>query len=74
MGNMVKLELPLEGDEATILDDVLGMWIDGIEAEIPVVVGSDTEAHWALYELRKQRTNIQAIRLRLQLLREEVTS
>ncbi len=63
---MPNITLELSDQEATYLADILQMWIEGIEGEIPKVSTEDAiEAHWALYGLRSQFTTAQSMRMRL---------
>ena len=59
--------LPLkdEEDEPQYLGDILQMWIEGIEAEIPDLTQASPEVHWSRFQLRKQLLAAQSIKLRL---------
>lgn len=65
------MNLQLSEQEATFLDDVLAMWIEGAEAEAPTLAQSDEEAHWSMYGLRKQVNIASRIKLRIQLERRD---
>ena len=62
---MVRLEL--DEDEAQLLEDILGMWVDGIEDTVKGIVDPDAELEWHLHQLRRQFTSCQRVRLRLNL-------
>jgi hypothetical protein len=61
------MQLELSSDEAQYLDDILGMWVEGVIQEAPTVATSDSEAHWSLYQLRRQREVAERLRLRINL-------
>lgn len=62
----MQLHLEDDDDEPMYLADILQMWIEGIESEIPTLATtSGIDAHWSLYHLRKQLGAAQSIRLRL---------
>ncbi|MGW8180085.1 MAG: hypothetical protein ACWGQW_15190 [bacterium] len=63
--------LKLSDDEAEVLDDILGMWIEGAEAEVPALAQSEAEAHWSMYALRKQAAIAGRIKMRIQLERRD---
>lgn len=65
------MQLELSEAEATLLDDVLAMWIEGAEAEIPSLAQTEEEAHWSMYGLRKQVAMAGRIKLRIQLERRD---
>jgi len=60
--------LPLneEENEDKYLGDILQMWIEGIEAEIPeLTTQTDQEVHWTRFQLRKQLIAAQTIKMRI---------
>jgi hypothetical protein len=61
------MQLELDDDEAQYLYDVLGMWVEGAEQEAPSLATSEQEAHWSLYQLRRQREVAERLRLRINL-------
>jgi hypothetical protein len=59
-------QIELSDDEARFVTDILQMYMEGIDAEIPhVVTQTDETAHWSLYGLRKQYEVAMRLRLRI---------
>ena len=59
--------LELDKEEAEYLGDILQMWIEGVEAEIPSLTQPSPEVHWSRFQLRKQLQTAQQLKLRLEL-------
>lgn len=58
--------IELSDDEAKFVSDILQMYQEGIDAEIPHVINqTDEMSHWSLYGLRKQYEVAMRIRLRI---------
>jgi hypothetical protein len=63
--------LELSDEEAAYLEDILGMWIEGAEEECPTLAQTDSEAHWSMYQLRRQAKTAGSIKMRIQLERRD---
>lgn len=64
----IQLTLDEEKGEAQYLNDILQMWIEGIEASIPDLSTESTEeTHWSKFGLRAQLQAAESIRMRLTL-------
>lgn len=64
----------LSEEEAEVVEDILGMWLEGLEEEVPSLAESEEEAHWSLYQLRRMRERAGRLRLRLQMERGKIPS
>lgn len=65
------MKLALTDSEAANLEDVIGMYIEGLEAEVPSLAQTDGEAHWSTFQMRRQREQLANIKLRIQLERRD---
>lgn len=65
------MQLELNEQEAQAVDDVLGMWLDGMDESIPELTESDENAVWQLYRLREHKEIVSRVRLRIQLERRD---
>lgn len=64
--------LPLTDEEAEYLGDVLQMWSEGVEAEVPgLTTTAEPDVHWTRFQLRKQLIASQTLKLRIDTLRQE---
>ena len=61
------MNLALSDQEAELLDDILGMWIEGAEAEVPSLAVSKEEAHWSTFQMRRTRDVAARVKMRIQL-------
>ena len=59
--------ISLSDEEAVYLSDILQMWVEGIEEELPALIGASPDVHWSKFQLRKQFAAAGAIKLRLNL-------
>lgn len=60
------MELELSVEEAEYLSDILQMWIEGCEAEIPNIdTQPEPDVHWSRFQLRKQLLAAEQIRMRI---------
>ena len=65
---MSTIRLELSDEEATYVQDILQMWMEGIEKEVEGLADeTDDEAHWSRYQLRKQFEVAGRVRLRINL-------
>jgi hypothetical protein len=66
------MRLELSDDEAEVVEDILGMWIDGIDGEVPELeVGEEQNVVWQLFQLRQHKEKVARVRMRLQLERRD---
>ena len=65
------MQLQLDAQEAEYLGDILQMWAEGIEAEVPELSETaEADVHWTRFQLRKQLLAATSIKMRLDLERE----
>lgn len=64
------MQLELTESEAEYVADILQMWIEGIEQEIPRLMETPSpEEHWVRFGLRKQLTTASEVKMRIDLLK-----
>lgn len=60
----------LSDEEAEYVEDILQMWSEGAEAEIPKLTNTaQPDVHWSLFQLRKQIQTAQEVKLRMKMQR-----
>jgi hypothetical protein len=67
------MQLELADNEAEAVDDILGMFLDGMDEEVPGLLDPEQDVAWQLYRIRQLKEIVSRVRMRLQLERRDDT-